>query len=201
MANIKEAIIHAKLEGILHEIMVKTNCDNVAFTKDGAEVTLTSYLAEIMTTLAAKDNTADREAAITALKQELLGDVPVAAYDTFTELAKYIEEHGEAADALTAAIGEKANAADLTAAIERIAALETKKVAEGDLEATLAEKINTAATKAANADAKVHEHDNKDVLDGITAEQVANWGKHKVYIQAEQPADLADGDLWLQIVK
>lgn len=201
MANIKEAIIRAKLEGVLYEIMVKTNCDNVVFNKEGAEVTLTSYLAEILTTLAEKDSTADREAAITALKQEMLGDTPVEAYNTFTELAAYIEEHGEAAEALTEAIGKKASAADLTAAIERIAALETKKVAEGDLETTLAEKINTAATKAANADAKAHEHGNKDVLDGITAEQVAAWGKRKVYIQAEQPADLADGDLWLQILQ
>lgn len=173
MANdIKNAIVQAKLEGVLHEIMVKTDCDNVVFNKEGTEVTLTSYLAEILATLATKDNTADRETAIAALKQELLGDVPVAAYDTFTELAQYIEEHGEAADALTAAIGEKASAANLTAAIERITGLE----------------------------AKAHEHSNKDVLDGITAEQVANWGKRKVYVQAAEPADLADGDLWLKIL-
>lgn len=221
MANIKSAIMKAKLEGILYEILVKTNCDNVVFNKEGTEVTLTSYLAEIMTTIGTLDTTAAREEAITALKQEMLGDTPVEAYNTFTELAAYIEEHKDVATALTAAIGEKADASALTDAVARIAALETKKVAEADLDTALAEKVNAAAegnhshsnktvldgiteekvTGWDDAAAKAHEHANKDVLDGITAEQVANWDKTKVYVQAEEPSDMADGDIWLQIVE
>lgn len=55
------------------------------------------------------------------------------------------------------------------------------EVAESDLEATLKSKINTIAE--AN-----HGHDNKDVLDGITAEKVAVWDA------SEQNAkDYADG--------
>lgn len=221
MANIKSAIMKAKLEGILYEILVKTNCDNVVFNKEGTEVTLTSYLAEIMATIATLDTTAAREAAVTALKQEMLGDTPVEAYNTFTELAAYIEEHKDVATALTAAIGEKADASALTDAVARIAALETKKVAEADLDTALAEKVNAAAegnhshsnktvldgiteekvTGWDDAATKAHEHTNKDVLDGITAEQVANWDKTKVYVQAEEPSDMADGDIWLQIVE
>lgn len=221
MANIKSAIMKAKLEGILYEILVKTNCDNVVFNKEGAEVTLTSYLAEIMATIATLDTTAAREAAVTALKQEMLGDTPVEAYNTFTELAAYIEEHKDVATALTAAIGEKADASALTDAVARIAALETKKVAEADLDTALAEKVNAAAegnhshsnktvldgiteekvTGWDDAATKAHEHTNKDVLDGITAEKVANWDKTKVYVQAEEPSDMADGDIWLQIVE
>lgn len=221
MANIKSAIMKAKLEGILYEILVKTNCDNVVFNKEGTEVTLTSYLAEIMATIATLDTTAAREAAVTALKQEMLGDTPVEAYNTFTELAAYIEEHKDVATALTAAIGEKADASALTDAVARIAALETKKVAEADLDTALAEKVNAAAegnhshsnktvldgiteekvTGWDDAATKAHEHANKDVLDGITAEKVANWDKTKVYVQAEEPSDMADGDIWLQIVE
>lgn len=221
MANIKSAIMKAKLEGILYEILVKTNCDNVVFNKEGTEVTLTSYLAEIMATIATLDTTAAREAAVTALKQEMLGDTPVEAYNTFTELAAYIEEHKDVATALTAAIGEKADASALTDAVARIAALETKKVAEADLDTALAEKVNAAAegnhshsnktvldgiteekvTGWDDAATKAHEHTNKDVLDGITAEKVANWDKTKVYVQAEEPSDMADGDIWLQIVE
>lgn len=221
MANIKSAIMKAKLEGVLYEILVKTNCDNVVFNKEGSEVTLTSYLAEIMATIATLDTTAAREAAVEALKQEMLGDTPVEAYNTFTELAQYIEEHKDVADALTAAIGLKADASALTDAVARIAALETKKVAEADLDTALAEKVNAAAegnhshgnktvldgiteekvTGWDDAATKAHEHANKDVLDGITAEQVANWDKTKVYVQAEEPSDMADGDIWLQIVE
>lgn len=194
MENIKKAILKAKVEGVLNELLPKTSCDNVVFNKEGTEVTLTSYLAEIMTTIATLDTTAAREAAVTALKQEMLGDTPVEAYNTFTELAKYIEDHKDVATALTAAIGEKADASAVTDAVARIAALETKKVAEADLDTALAQKLNDAA--AGN-----HSHSNKTVLDGITAEQVAGWGKKKVYVQAQEPADMADGDIWIQIVE
>ena len=48
---------------------------------------------------------------------------------------------------------------------------------------------------------KAHEHANKDVLDGISAENVAAWnGKANVYYSAEEPANLAEGDLWFALV-
>lgn len=45
--------------------------------------------------------------AISGLRTELMGEGVPEAYDTFKELADYIETHQTAADALTAAVGNK----------------------------------------------------------------------------------------------
>lgn len=105
-------------------------------------------------------------AAITAL-QNLVGTLPDTA--TSTNIVAYIDE---VIDALS--IGDYAKAADLTAAVARIAALETNshthankaeldKIAAGDKD-----KWDAASNKA-------HEHVNKTALDGIDATKVANW--------------------------
>lgn len=105
-------------------------------------------------------------AAITAL-QNLVGTLPDTAAST--NIVAYIDE---VIDALS--IGDYAKAADLTAAVARIAALETNshthankaeldKIAAGDKD-----KWDAASNKA-------HEHANKAVLDGIDATKVANW--------------------------
>ncbi len=122
-------------------------------------------------------------------------------------------------DTLNEAIGNKAAAADLTAAVERIASLETKKVAESDLDTALAEKVDAASKSS-------HSHANKDVLDGITAAKVTAWdGKAEkteatteatglmsaadktrlddlrgVRYGAEAPADIKDGELFIRVV-
>lgn len=96
-------------------------------------------------------------AAIESLKA-LVGELPEGA--TATTVVGYI---AEAIAALS--IDDYAKAADLTAAVARIATLEAKKVAETDLDDELKGKINAAS--AAN-----HSHDNKTALDGITEEDV-----------------------------
>lgn len=170
MANTaKNAILRAKIEGVIHEIMVKTTADNVFID---AESTLTSVLTNIFTMLNNKTESSDIESAINELKQELLGDTPIEAYNTFTELAQYIETHKEAADALTEAIGKKADQTTVDGIVETLnglGALATKStVGENDLDATLKEKVNAAAEGN-------HSHTNKTVLDGITAEKVSAW--------------------------
>ena len=45
--------------------------------------------------------------AVSGLRTELMGEGVPEAYDTFKELADYIETHQTAADALTAAVGNK----------------------------------------------------------------------------------------------
>ena len=72
---------------------------------------LNDFVTNFMTQLSEKASTSDLNTAIDGLRQELLGDTPVEAYNTFTELAVYIEEHQDAADALTSAIGSKADKA------------------------------------------------------------------------------------------
>ena len=87
---------------------------------------------------------------IAALKQEIMGDLPVEAYNTFTEMAAYIEEHQEAADALTAAVGNKADKSvvdDILTVINGLGALAKKdKVAKDDLDASLQTELDAKAT-------------------------------------------------------
>lgn len=218
----KKAIMKAKIENVLYEIMVKTNAENVLVDDT---TTLAAKLAEILAALDTKATPQNVTDAVAALKQEILGDVPVEAYDTFTELAKYIEEHQDAANALTEAIGNKASQESvdaITQTLNELGALAKKDtVGEDDLDAALKEKVNAASegnhahlnkelldtydqTNENIKDAvdKRHEHPNKEVLDGITAENVAGWnGKANVYYSAEEPANLAEGDLWVQLVE
>lgn len=102
----------------------------------------------------------ENKTAIANLKA-FVGELPEGA--TSTTVVAYI---AEAIAALS--IGDYAKAADLTAAVARISALEAKKVSESDLDDALAEKVNAAAEGN-------HSHSNKDVLDGITAAKVAAW--------------------------
>lgn len=182
----KKAIIRAKLDGVLTELLFKTGIDNVVYsTVDGQEVMLSTKLAEIITDIGTRAKSTDVESQIAALKQEMLGDAPVEAYNTFTELAAYIAEHKDAADALTAAIGNKADKSTVEAIQETLnglGALATKStVSESDLDSALAEKVNAAAEGN-------HAHANKTVLDGITEAKVTAWDA------AEQNAkDYADG--------
>jgi len=222
MANTaKKAILRAKLEGVLYDIMVKTTAENVHVDDS---TTLAAKLAEIIADVGTRATSTSVTEAINALRQEMLGDVPVEAYNTFTELAQYIETHQEAADALTEAIGKKADQTTVDGILETLnglGALATKSVVgEDDLETSLKEKVNAASegnhahlNKAlldtytqteedlADAVAKKHEHANKDVLDAITAESVAALeAKANIYYAADEPANLTDKDLWVQLI-
>ena len=216
----KNVILKAKIDGIITEIMVKTVGEMVYL--DG-NTTLSSKIAEMIVAINEREKTTDVEAKIEALKQEMLGDTPVEAYNTFTELAQYIEEHQDVADALTEAIGTKADVSAVTEIQQTLAglgALATKsQVSESDLDNALKEKVNAAAegnhahlnkdvldgitaqnvTDWNDAVAKEHEHSNKTVIDGITAEKVTAWdGKAKVYVSASEPSGLTENDLWIQ---
>lgn len=196
MSNIaKKAILRAKLEGVLTDLMVKTTADNVYIDDT---TTLTAKLAEVLADIATRAKSTDVTAAVSALRTELMGEGVPEAYDTFKELADYITTHQEAADALTAAVGNKADKTTveaIQATVDALGALASKdKVAETDLDDTLKAKVNAAAEGN-------HAHDNKTVLDGITEEKVTAWdGKSKIHYSATEPATLAEGDLWVQLV-
>lgn len=184
---------------------------NTSHTHAQSEITgLTDALALLASTESVT-------AAIDDLRQEMLGDTPVEAYNTFTELAAYIAEHKEVSDALTAAVGKKADKAT-TLAGYGINDAYTKtqvdtKISEAIETATGGE--SAASVKLAldnyktNNDARVgaleadtHTHANKTVLDGISADKVTAWdAKAKVYYSAEEPANLTENDLWVQIVE
>ena len=184
-----------------------------------------SEVAGLETALAGKASTTELSNVIAALRTEIMGDGVDTAYDTFTELAQYIDTHQDVADALNAAIGAKADKTAVDAIqtiVDALGDLANKDaVSESDLDEALLAKVNAAAegnhshanlallntytqTEANLKDAvsKKHSHANATVLDGITADQVAAWdGKSRVVASTTQPADLAAGDLWIQIIE
>ena len=163
----------------------------------GGKMNLDERLARTPTTEA-------MNTAISTAISKLIDGAP-ETYDTLKEIADYIEAHQDVVDALNAAIGNKADASTVTtlqtlvdsikSTVDGLGALATKDaVAESDLDAELAAKINAST-------AAKHTHDNKSVLDGISAEMVTAWnGKGTVYASAEQPQNLAEGDMWVQLV-
>ena len=219
----QKAILTAKIEGVLKDLMVKTTADQV-FIDDAT--TLDAKLAEVISALDGKaasshthaqteivgledaltsrPTTETMNTAISTAISELIGGAP-ETYDTLKEIADYISAHADVVNAINAAIGAKADASVVTAlqttvsaiqtTVDALGALATKNtVSETDLDEALKSKINTAADGN-------HSHDNKTVLDGITADLVSAWNsKSKVYYSATQPNTLAEGDLWVQLV-
>ena len=280
----KTAILKAKIEGIIYEMMVKTTAANV-YVDDST--TLAAKLSSIISDIATKASTSDLNSglatkanvshthaqsevtgltdalaakastkalteglatkadashthaqsevtgltdalallaaktevtsAIDALRQEMLGDTLVDAYNTFTELAAYIADPKGAADALTAAVGNKADKATtltgygitdaytktevdtkISDAISSATGGESAASVKAALEAY--ETSNDARVNALEAD--THTHANKAVIDGITANQVSAWdGNATIYYSSTEPAKLTANDLWVQIVE
>lgn len=224
--NVKMAVLRTLIENEVVELLVKSRVDNV-YLADGT-TTLASKLTEIITSIGEKasstDVTTEITNAVNALRQEMLGDTPVEAYNTFTELAEYISSHAEVSTALTEAIGNKADKSVVEAiqsTVNALGAMSTKDVVgEADLDEALKAKLDAVVegkhshtnkelldsytqTEAdlADAVAKKHSHANATVLDGITAEKVTAWdNKANAYIQDSQPANLKAGDIWVQLI-
>ena len=270
MSTARNAIIKAKIEDVITELMVKTNAANV-YVDDTTTLAakLTTIIADIatkastddlVTGLAGKaasshihaqsditgltDALAGKAAAshihaqsditgltdalallasktevtssIDALRQELLGDTPVEAYNTFTELAAYIEEHQDAADAWVTAVGNKADKAttlagygitdaytktDVDTKISEAISSATGGESAADVKASLEAYETSNNTRVGDLEADSHTHANKDVLDGITAATVKAWNsKGKLYYSATEPAELNAQDMWVQII-
>lgn len=248
MGNVaKNAILRALIEGAITDLMVKTKVDNV-FVDD--TTTLATKLTEIITSLNGKTTisevtssvnsmlgnyvtnttlqnyptTATMNAAISSALSDLINGAP-AAYDSLKELADGIAENGNLVEALTDAIGNKADKATvdtIQATINALGSLATKSaVTENDLDASLKEKVNAASqgnhshnnkelldaytqteSDLADAVSKKHSHSNKSALDGITSTKVASWdAKSKIYCATNQPTGLSVNDLWVQIVE
>lgn len=112
---------------------------NIALRAKQADVdaAISNLSNSVDTKLADKASTEYVDTKVSDLKQEILGDLPVEAYDTFTELASYISEHQELSDSLTEAIETKANKTDVDAAL-------SLKANQTDVDIALAGKVNTS---------------------------------------------------------
>lgn len=156
MANVaKKAIIRALVDGVLTDLMVKTNTENVWVDES---TTLSAKLSEIMTEAALHAKKTEVTEEINAAINGLINGAP-ETYNTLKEISDYIAAHEDVVEALNAAIGAKASQADLTAlqgvvngiksTVDGLGALATKDVvAESDLGEALASKINGKADKA-----------------------------------------------------
>ena len=132
------------------------------------------------------------------LVAQLIPETAKASLDTLQEIAAWIQAHPDDASAMNTRItdletlvgddpvstqinaaidalkiGDYAKAADLTAAVGRIATLEGK--AHEHANKALLDTYTQTEANLADAVAKKHAHANATVLDGISAEKVTAW--------------------------
>ncbi len=176
----KGAVVKVMIEGVLQEIFVRTNVENVLIGEGEHQVTLAAKLAEVIASLNEKAKKADVTAEISAAIDGLIGGAP-EAYDTLKELADYISTHEDVVKAINAAIGNKVDKVqgkglsandftnELKEKLESMGAMASRdKVGESDLDTALAQKLSAAVEGN-------HSHANQSVLDGITVEKVTQW--------------------------
>ena len=139
---------------------------------------------------------ADKEALQAQINTIMNNPDTKGVIDSIQEFTTYITEHGEIAEGFRT---------DIDANAKAIADHETTAAATYETKADAAQKMTEvyAAADAANAsidtrlkplEKKTHAHENQQVLDGITAEQVASWGGAEAAAKAyadEQDALLA----------
>lgn len=99
MSNVKNVILKKKIEGVIYDLMVKTNASLVE-TADGK--TVATVLTELATAIATKASTTDIDNRINAI----VNGAP-ETFDTLKEIADYIDEHQEVYTALNQAVGNK----------------------------------------------------------------------------------------------
>ena len=136
MANpIKNAILRAYVEGVLTDLMVRTNVNNITLDDGGAQKTLAAKLTEIISTLNNKASQSDVTNAIATAVDGLINGAP-STYDTLKEIADYIADNEDVVSALNAAIGNK---------VDKVAG---KGLSANDFTNTLLSKLNAIAAGA-----------------------------------------------------
>lgn len=99
----KNAVIKAKIENELVELMTKTVAENV-YLSDGTSVA--SKLADVIASLNGKQTAEQVNAAVSAAISSLINGAP-ETYDTLKEISDYISAHADAVTSLNSAIGNK----------------------------------------------------------------------------------------------
>ena len=115
----------------------------------------------------------------------IVADAP-AAYDTLKEISDWISGHANDASAMNSQITENKNGlADLKALVGALPEGTAATTVIGYIDAAIeglkigdyakAADLTAAVNRITALEGKSHEHDNKTVLDGITAEKVTAW--------------------------
>lgn len=220
--NTKYILMQIKLQDGLKDLIAKSDGENVQVNYNGGSKTLDAALAEILTAASQYQTQEQVSQAIKAAIDDLIDGAP-DTYDTLKEIADYIKKDESAASAITQQIAGKLDTTvfdTFKGEISKLGALAGKdQVAEADLEETLAEKINTAATGN-------HTHANKAELDKIQTGDVQKWNDKADKTEASAsaaglmsaddkkrldairgvrmgdsaPEDMLEGELFVQIV-
>lgn len=109
--KMKMVIFQDEVNGVLTDLMARSHVDNVIFEEGGKQIALSTKLAEIIATIAAKADSAavtnDIKAANDALYNKIMGITAEdgatvnEAYDTLKEVAEYLTAHGEVVQGFT----------------------------------------------------------------------------------------------------
>lgn len=178
--NTKYILEKIRVEGVLQDILAKSNGENVTVTYGGREQTLTAALAAIFASVTELPTAEGVDTKISAAISELIGGAP-ETYDTLKEIADYISAHKDVSDALTEAIGRK---------VDKV---EGKGLSTEDFTTELKEKLAGLPESIAEATAEkagLMSAADKTRLDGIRG----------VRYGTEVPADMKDGELFIRVV-
>lgn len=194
MANTNFVLSKIMVGGEIRDIIAKTTGKHTTVVWKETETTLDSALASIIAELSGQASGETVDAKISAAIDELIGGAP-ETYDTLKEIADYIESHKDVVTALNEAIGNKVNKIDGKglSAEDFTAALKAKLEAMPAITAAQVEAWNGKADKtvaSSTADGLMSKED-KARLDGLRG----------VRFGADVPADLKDGELFVQVVE
>lgn len=194
MANTNFVLSKIMVGGEIRDIIAKATGKHTTVVWKETETTLDSALASIIAELSGQASGEAVDAKISAAIDELIGGAP-ETYDTLKEIADYIESHKDVVTALNEAIGNKVNKIDGKglSAEDFTAALKAKLEAMPAITAAQVEAWNGKADKtvaSSTADGLMSKED-KARLDGLRG----------VRFGAGVPADLKDGELFVQVVE
>lgn len=195
-------IAKIKLEGTLKEVLFKTTGALVTMA-DGR--TAEAVIADVLQQITSLPTDSGIDNKISAATDELYnkimgitdedGTTVDEAFDTLKEVAKYINEHGEAAAEMVSGI------AALQTAIEALEAVGATKVEGSEQNGYI--KINGQQIKVytppetISAD-DITETDAKQFISKTEKEGLL--ARNQIFTSASQPANMKDGDVWLQPV-
>lgn len=193
MATTKYILEQIKIEGILKDLITKSNGENVTVTYNGAETTLAAALAGIYQSITNLPTADGVDTKISAAIDGLIGGAP-ETYDTLKEIADYIAAHKDVSDALSAAIGGK---------VDKV---EGKGLSTEDFTTALKTKLEnmSAVTDAEKAawNAKADKTKASATADGLMAKEDKTRldGLRGVRYGASAPSDMQDGELFIRVV-
>lgn len=180
MAKTKYILEKIRLEGELHDLIVKADGENTSVIYNGKEQTLAAALAEIYTSVTNLPTAEGVDTKIGTAISELIGGAP-ETYDTLKEIADYIDAHQDVSTALNEAIGKKVDKE------------EGKGLSTEDFTTILKQKLEglpESITEATTEKAGLMSANDKARLDGLRG----------VRYGMEPPADMKDGEMFVRIV-